>query len=140
MNTAASTEVIATIAPVIWCIALRVASFAGRCSSRMMRSTASTTTMASSTTMPIASTMANSDSWLMEKPTAWIPMSVPSSADGTTSVGMSVARKFCRNTSITRNTSTTASQSVIRTSRMAALMKGVESQAQIHFTPAGKLP
>ena len=52
----------ATIAPVICCIALRVASFGGSCSSRMMRSTASTTTMASSTTMPIASTIAKSDS------------------------------------------------------------------------------
>src|SRR5437868_4653227 len=94
MNTAASTEVMATIAPVIWCMALRVASLGPRWSSRMMRSTASTTTMASSTTMPIASTIANNVSWLMEKPTAYIPTSVPSSAEGTTRVGMSVARKL----------------------------------------------
>ena len=139
MNTAASTEVIAMIAPVIWRMALRVASSGLRCSSRMMRSTASTTTMASSTTMPIASTIANSDSWLMEKPTTYMPRSVPSSAAGTTSVGMSVARKFCRNTSITRNTSATASMSVIATSRIATLMKVVESNGQNQLVPAGKL-
>ena len=89
--------------------------------------------------MPIASTMANSDSWLIEKPTAYIPSSVPSSAVGTTRVGISVARKFCRNTSITRNTSATASMSVMATSRIATLMKVVESNAQNQLTPAGKL-
>src|SRR5437762_9797894 len=139
MNTAASTEVMATIAPVIWCMALRVASLGAKWSSRMMRSTASTTTIASSTTMPIASTIANNVSWLMEKPTAYIPTSVPSSAEGTTRVGMSVARKLCRNTSITRNTSATASARVMITSRMATLMKVVESNAQNQLTPAGKL-
>ena len=139
MNTAASTEVMATIAPVIWRIALRVASFGPRCSSRMMRSTASTTTMASSTTMPIASTIANNDNWLMEKPTVYMPTSVPSSAEGTTSVGMSVARKLCRNTSITRNTSATASQSVISTSWIATRMNGIEVNPQNQLTPVGKL-
>ena len=67
MNTAASTTEIAMIGLVICVIALRVASFGGRCSSRMMRSTDSMTTMASSTTMPIASTMPNKVSWLIEK-------------------------------------------------------------------------
>src|SRR2546421_7122761 len=75
----------------------------------------------------------------MEKPSAYIPTSVPSSAAGTTSVGIRVARKFCRNTSITRNTSVAASASVIITSRMATLMKVVESNAQNQLTPAGKL-
>ena len=89
--------------------------------------------------MPIASTIANNVSWLMEKPTAYIPTSVPSSAEGTTRVGMSVARKLCRNTSITRNTSATASARVMITSRMATLMKVVESNAQNQLTPAGKL-
>ena len=68
-----------------------------------------------------------------------MPTSVPSSAEGTTSVGMSVARKLCRNTSITRNTSATASVSVTITSRIATLMKVVESKAQNQLTPAGKL-
>ena len=67
MNTAASTSEIAMIGFVICDIALRVASFGGRCSSRMMRSTDSMTTMASSTTIPMASTMPNKVSWLIEK-------------------------------------------------------------------------
>ena len=108
MNTAASTSEIAMIGLVIWSMALRVASRGERCSSRMMRSTDSMTTMASSTTMPMASTMPNSVSWLMEKPKSSMPMNAPISATGTTSVGISVARKLCRNTSITMNTSTTA--------------------------------
>ena len=47
-------------------IALIAASRACRCSSCMMRSTFSSTTMASSTTMPMASTMPNSVSVLIE--------------------------------------------------------------------------
>ena len=54
------------MALVICVIALRVASFGGRPSSAMMRSTFSTTTMASSTRMPTASTMPNIVSMLME--------------------------------------------------------------------------
>ena len=56
----------------------------------MMRSTFSTTTMASSTTMPITSTMPNMVSTLIEKPIASSAAKVPSSAIGTTSVGMMV--------------------------------------------------
>ena len=71
-------------------MALRVACSGGRPSSLMMRSTFSTTTMASSTTMPITSTMPNMVSTLMEKPMASKAPKVPSSATGTTSVGMMV--------------------------------------------------
>jgi hypothetical protein len=56
----------------------------------MMRSTFSTTTMASSTTMPITSTMPNMVSTLIEKPRASSAANVPSNAMGTTSVGMIV--------------------------------------------------
>ena len=56
----------------------------------MMRSTFSTTTMASSTRMPIASTMPNRVSMLIEKPGSQQLAQVPSSATGTTMVGMSV--------------------------------------------------
>ena len=69
-NTDISTSVMPMIAPVICCIALRVASFGDSPSSDMMRSTFSTTTMASSTRMPIASTMPNSVSMLMDSPSA----------------------------------------------------------------------
>ena len=65
-NTAISTRVMPTMAPVICDIALRVASLGDSPSSAMMRSTFSTTTMASSTRMPIASTMANRVSMLIE--------------------------------------------------------------------------
>jgi hypothetical protein len=58
-NTETSTTVMPMMAPVIWPIALRVASCGDRPSSAMMRSTFSTTTMASSTRMPMASTMPN---------------------------------------------------------------------------------
>jgi hypothetical protein len=56
----------------------------------MMRSTFSTTTMASSTTIPITSTMPNMVSTLIEKPSASSVAKVPSSAIGTTMVGMIV--------------------------------------------------
>ena len=116
MKTAVSTTVIPISAPVIWPIAFRVASFGGRPSSLMMRSTFSTTTMASSTRMPIASTMPNMVSTLIENPKAAIRPQVPNSATGTTSVGISVARKFCRKRYITRKTRMIASTSVLSTS------------------------
>ena len=65
-NTADSTSAMPTRAPVISSIDLRVASFGERPSSRMIRSTFSTTTMASSTSRPMASTMANMVSVLIE--------------------------------------------------------------------------
>src|SRR3546814_14458896 len=76
----------------------------------MMRSTFSTTTMASSTSRPIASTIANMVRMLIVKPAASSTAKVPSSTTGTASVGTSVARKFCRNRYMTRKTSTIASR------------------------------
>src|SRR3546814_8212927 len=66
-NTADSTTPMPTRAPVIWSIDLRVASSGDSPSSDMMRSTFSTTTMASSTSRPIASTIANMVSMFTEK-------------------------------------------------------------------------
>ncbi|MOA70686.1 hypothetical protein D3C78_1997540 [compost metagenome] len=54
------------MAPEICPMALRVAARGGSFSSSMMRSTFSTTTMASSTTIPITSTMPNMVSTLIE--------------------------------------------------------------------------
>ena len=105
----------------------------------MIRSTFSITMIASSTTMPIASTIANSVSWLTVKPIRLRPRKVPSKATGITSVGMIVARRFCRNSSITRNTSTTASISVFTTSRIEMRTKVVLSNGVYHSTPAGKV-
>ena len=52
---------------------------------------------------------------------------MPSSTTGTAIVGISVARMFCRNTNITRKTSTIASISVLTTSSIDSMMKGVVS-------------
>ena len=76
------------------------------------RSTFSTTTIASSTTMPIASTSPNSDRLFSENPNPAMQAIVPISDTGTATMGMIVARQFCRNTSTTMNTRTNASISV----------------------------
>ncbi len=64
-KTTASTRAMPTRAPEIWSIERRVASRGGSPVSAMMRSTFSTTTIASSTSRPIASTMPNIVSVLM---------------------------------------------------------------------------
>ena len=66
MNTAVRTSAMPTIAPVISPIDFSVASSGERPSSDMIRSTFSTTTMASSTSRPMARTMANMVSVLIE--------------------------------------------------------------------------
>ena len=63
----------------------------------MLRSTFSTTTIASSTTMPIASTSPNSVSRLIEKPSASMPAKVVISETMIATVQMIVVRKLCRN-------------------------------------------
>ncbi len=84
----------------------------------MLRSTFSTTTMASSTTIPIASTSPNSDSALIEKPNISISPNVPMMDTGTASSGMIDARQVCRNRITTSTTSATASSSVCVTASM----------------------
>ncbi len=71
----------------------------------MLRSTFSTTTIASSTTMPIASTRPNSDNAFSEKPNKCITASVPTSDTGTAASGITDARQVCRNSSTTSTTS-----------------------------------
>ena len=137
-NTAESTSPMPTSAPVIWSMDLRVASTGERPSSRISRSTFSTTTIASSTSSPMASTIANMVSMLIEKPSAASTPNVPSSTIGTAIVGISVARKFCRNRYITRNTSTTASTSVVTTPWIDTRTNGVVSNGTMAFMPAGK--
>jgi hypothetical protein len=65
-NTAESTKAIPTRAPEICPMDLRVASRGGNPSSRITRSTFSTTTIASSTSSPMANTIANMVSVLIE--------------------------------------------------------------------------
>ena len=115
-NTAVRTKTIAITGPVTCSIALIVASRGDRRSSAMIRSTFSSTTIASSTTMPIASTMPNKVSVLMEKPNSSIALNVPISDTGTASIGIMVARQFCRNRKTTAKTSAMDSPSVFSTS------------------------
>ena len=63
----------------------------------MLRSTFSTTTIASSTTMPIASTSPNSVIRLIEKPSASMPANVVISDTMIATMQMIVVRKLCRN-------------------------------------------
>ncbi len=77
--------------------------------------------------MPIASTRPNSVRLLSEKPMAAIAANVPTMATGTATSGMSDDRQFCRKTSTTTATSTTASRSVLNTSFIDSRTKGVVS-------------
>src|SRR5262245_61139440 len=63
-------------------------------SSRICRSTFSTTTIASSTTIPIAKTIPNKVIVLMEKPSAYRPANVPINDTGTATVGIIVVRQL----------------------------------------------
>ncbi len=83
---------------------------------------ASTTTIASSTTMPMAKTRPNSDRVLRLNPISDMAANVPMMATGTAISGISAERQFCRNTSTTRATRSTASRSVLKTSWIDSLM------------------
>ena len=122
----------------IWSIDFFAASFGDRPSSLIRRSTFSTTTIASSTSRPIASTIANIVSMLMEKPSTPSTAKVPSNTTGTAMVGISVARKLPRNRYITRKTSTTASISVLMTPLIDTSTNGVVSNGMTASRPAGK--
>ncbi len=79
--------------------------------------------------MPMASTIPNSVSMLIEKPRASMPMNVPTIDTGTASTGINVARMLCRNTKTTITTRTSASKKVWITSEMDARVKSVVSMA-----------
>ncbi len=108
MNTAPSTSAIATRARPTSSI-VRCAASLGAMPCSRLRSTFSTTTIASSTTMPIASTRPNSDRLLSEKPNAAMTAKVPISEIGMATIGMIEARQVCRNTITTRTTRIAAS-------------------------------
>ena len=93
MNTLESTSTIAISAPCTCVIAFFVASFASR-PSHILRSTFSTTTIASSTTMPIASTKPKSERLLIENPNRYIKKNVPTSETGIAKSGITAARQF----------------------------------------------
>ena len=86
----------------------------------MLRSTFSTTTIASSTTMPMASTRPKSESALIEKPKSCRTANVPITDTGTATSGMMEARHVCRKRITTSTTSAIASSSVCTTASMEA--------------------
>ncbi len=112
MNTADSTSAMATTAPPTSSMVLWAAS-PGESPSAMLRSTFSTTTIASSTTMPMASTRPNKVRLLSEKPSSAITAKVPTSETGIAMIGISAVRQLCRKIRITTTTRTTASPSVL---------------------------
>src|SRR5690349_9326423 len=125
-NTAQSTSAVAMIGPVTSLIAWRVASIGER-PSAILRSTFSTTTIASSTTTPIASTNPNSERAFMLNPSASITANVPTSETGTAASGITDARHVCRNSNTTITTSINASTSVWTTASMEWRTKTVGS-------------
>ena len=126
-NTAQSTSTMAMSAPLTSAMASSDACAGLTWRSAMMRSTFSTTTIASSTTMPMASTRPNSVIELIENPNICMPKKVPMMETGTASAGMRVARQLCRKMNTTRNTRTIASTSVCSTSSIEASTNGVVS-------------
>ena len=125
-NTAVSTSAMAMIGPVTSRMAIWVASM-GEWPSSMLRSTFSTTTMASSTTIPMASTSPNSDSVLIDTPISCMTANVPISETGTAINGMIEARQVCRNRITTITTSRMASNRVSMTASMEPRTKTVGS-------------
>ena len=99
------------IGPDTSCIAFTLASCGLRPAS-MLRSTFSTTTIASSTTMPMASTRPKSVSVLIEKPSSSSTANVPTIDTGTASSGISDARQVCKKITTTMTTSAIASSNV----------------------------
>src|SRR3569623_234134 len=138
-KTAHSTSAVAMMGPVTSLMAFLVASSGGR-PSLMLRSTFSTTTIASSTTMPMASTRPNNDSAMMEKPSACMMANVPIKDTGTAASGMMDARQGCRNTSTTITTSRMASSNVWITASMDLSTNTVGSYTTLYSMPGGKLP
>ena len=112
-NTAASTNDVAMSGLTRVSIAFFVASYGDRCSCSIMRSTFSTTTMASSTTIPIASTNPNNVNMFKEKPNISMKPNVPIKEIGTATKGITVALQLCNERNTTRMTSINASNNVL---------------------------
>ena len=136
-NTATSTSEVATTAPVTSPMASEAAMCESLCSSLMCRWMFSITTMASSTTRPVASTMPNSVSVLIEKFSSLMKANAPTSDTGIVTAGISVLRQSCRKRNITSMTKMIASTSVFSTSRMESPTKVVVSKAMAYFRPGG---
>ena len=136
-NTAHSTSAMAISAEPTSSMLFRAASRGAR-PVAMLRSTFSTTTMASSTTMPIANTSPNSDRLFSVKPNAAMKKNVPISDTGMATSGIIAARQVCRNRITTSTTSTMASPIVSITASTDCWMNCVGSKKMSYLTPGGK--
>ena len=112
MKTAHNTSMIEMIGRVTSAMAACAAAL-GASPLSILRSTFSTTTIASSTTMPVASTRPNKRQRIDGKAGSNRTASVPTMATGTATSGTTLARQLCRNTTTTSTTSATASSSVV---------------------------
>ncbi len=126
-NTDASTQATPTTGPCTFCIAIMVASRGDLLLYLISYSTASITTIASSTSKPIANTMANNVSVLIEKLSTLKQANVPSRDTGTASSGINVERPLCRNKYTITATNSKASMKVIITSSIEAFTNFVLS-------------
>ena len=125
-NTAHSTSAIAISAPPTSSMLLIAASRGCR-PAAILRSTFSTTTMASSTTMPTASTSPNKVRLLSVKPNIAMKKNVPISDIGIATSGMTAARQVCRKRMTTSTTSRIASRIVSCTAFTDSWMNWVGS-------------
>ena len=91
---------------------VRCAASRGDRPSRMLRSTFSTTRMASSTTIPIASTSPKRVSMFSEKPMPAMIRKVPIRETGIAAMGIRAVRQDCRKISTTSTTRIRASKRV----------------------------
>ncbi len=98
----------------------------------------SMTTIASSTTSPVASTIANRVSVLIEKSKSFTNAKAPISDTGIVAAGMSVARQSSRKRNMTRMTRRIAPPRVNTTSRIDSPTTSVASHARLYFIPGGK--
>ena len=119
-------------------IALCVASRAVTRSSAMIRSTFSTTTIASSTTIPIAKINPSKVSIFNEKPKINMKPNVPIKEIGTAIVGIKAARQFCNERNTTRTTKKRASNKVLYTSCTDWEIYSVISNGKLYSKPSGK--
>src|SRR5215831_11845388 len=108
-------------------VIVRWAASKGDMPSAMLRSTFSTTTIASSTTMPTASTRPNSDRLLSDMPEAARIVNVPIRETGIAMTGMMVARQLCKKRNTTPTTKRIATKIVTMTSWIDFAIKTVGS-------------
>src|SRR5213594_428865 len=109
------------------------------CSSSWCRYAFSSTMMASSTTMPMAMVSASNVKLLMEKPRKYMIANTDTIDAGIASPGITVARRFRKNTKMISTTRIAAIRSVRRASLIECVTNTEPSNAVSSFTPGGSV-